>query len=344
MRKNLFLLFALCVSFISVAQSNETPYLTKSLSNAGIKNIEVETSGGSISISGVSSADQEIEVYISGNNGNKDLSKEEIQKRLEEDYILDINVNNNKVTAIAKPRRNNMNWKRSLNISFKLYVPQNVSTDLRTSGGSISLMDISGNQDFKTSGGSLNIKNVGGKIDGKTSGGSINVSDSKDELKLATSGGSINAKNCQGTLRLATSGGSLNLDGLKGDIEANTSGGNVHGSNIEGELSTHTSGGSINLSELACNLETSTSGGSVNVEMTSLNKFVKISNNGGDIKLKLPSDKGIDLDLSARKIDAGVLKNFDGKTESDRIEGKLNGGGTEVEVRSGSGRISLSFN
>ncbi|MEP7258574.1 MAG: hypothetical protein ABI687_09300 [Flavitalea sp.] len=43
-----------------------------------------------------------IEVYVRANNSRADdLSKEELQKRLEEDYELDISVSNNKVTATS---------------------------------------------------------------------------------------------------------------------------------------------------------------------------------------------------------------------------------------------------
>ncbi len=75
-----------------------------------------------------------------------------------------------------------------------------MSTKLRTSGGSISLINLNGEQDFSTSGGSLHVEKMSGKIDGSTSGGSIHVSDSKDEIDLRTSGGSIEAKTAAAVL------------------------------------------------------------------------------------------------------------------------------------------------
>ena len=87
------------------AQTKDEPYQTKSLASEAIKNVKVETSGGSISVTGVSNSEAQIEVYIRGNNGkDKNLSKEEIQKRLAEYYDLTISVSNNKLTAIAKPK------------------------------------------------------------------------------------------------------------------------------------------------------------------------------------------------------------------------------------------------
>ena len=72
------------------AQTEKTPYLTKSLSGENIKNVKVETSGGSISVTGGSEA--RIDVYVTPNNGKEDLSKEEIKQRLEEKYNVVINI------------------------------------------------------------------------------------------------------------------------------------------------------------------------------------------------------------------------------------------------------------
>jgi len=339
----IFLFAALQLSTKAQDKWNKEPYMTKSLSSESIKDIEAQTSGGSISVSGVNVSEAKIEIYVSANNNRNELTKEEIQQRLNEMYNLTISVANNKLIATAKSKERITDWKKALNISFKIFVPKNVSTDLSTSGGSISLSNVSGNQNFSTSGGSLNVDNVSGKVDGRTSGGSINLENSKDEIELTTSGGSINAKNCDGKLRLSTSGGSLDLKDLKGDIRATTSGGSVVGRNVEGELIAHTSGGSIHLSDLSCSLETSTSGGNIDVSIRQLGKYVKISNSAGNIDLELPKGKGMNLDLSGDKIKTDHLDNFNGKVDDDEVNGKLNGGGVTVKVDAGSGRIYLAL-
>ena len=344
MKKYLFFLLLIAQTAILNAQSksDKEPFLTKSLTSESIKNVDVVTSGGSISVTGVSSGAR-IEVYVSPNNNKNNLSKEEIQKRLDELYNLNIAVANNKLTASAKNKEKITDWKKALNISFKVFVSQSVSTDLTTSGGSISLDNLSGNQDFSTSGGSLHVDAVTGKINGRTSGGSIHVENSKNEIDLTTSGGSIHAKNCEGKIRLNTSGGSLMLSGLKGEIKATTSGGSVSGSGVQGEMEANTSGGNIQFTDLSCSLETSTSGGNIDVSFKELGKYVKISNSGGNIDLQLPRNKGLDLKLAGNKIKTDKLENFNGKIDDDEVEGKLNGGGVPVTVKAGSGRISLAL-
>ncbi|MEI9908421.1 MAG: hypothetical protein WDO71_01355 [Bacteroidota bacterium] len=343
MKKILLSLLLTLPAFSMMAQNDKEPYLTKALNNETIKNVEVQTSGGSISVSDANASDIRIEVYITGNNNSDNLSKEEIKQRLDEKYELNISVSNNKLVAIARPKTKITDWKRTLNISFRVFVPKNISTDLSTSGGSISLAGIAGKQAFSTSGGSLNIDNVSGNISGKTSGGSIYVKNSTDDIELITSGGSIYAKNCEGNLKLITSGGSISLKELKGNIKATTSGGSISGMKISGELTARTSAGNIDLTDLTCSLETSTSAGNIDVSVATLGKYIKINNSGGNVDLELPKGKGIDLDLSANKIKTNELSNFTGEKNEDEIEGKLNGGGVRVDVRSGGGKINLVF-
>jgi len=344
MKKIFAVLLLASITYAATAQqSNEEPFMTKSLSSESVQSATAKTTGGNISVEGVD-AQARIDVYIRPGNGrDKNLSKADLQKRLDEDYDLTISVSNHVLTAIAKPKQNNRNWNSSLSISFKIYIPRNSSTNLSTSGGNISLSSLSGKQDFTTSGGNLNITQVKGNIKGRTSGGNINVSDASDVVDLGTSGGNITAENAKGNIKLTTSGGSLKLTSLEGTITATTSGGNVTGHNIGGELAASTSGGNIRMSGLTCSLETSTSGGNIDVDMTSLGKYLTVSNSGGNIDIQMPQDKGVTLKLYADKIKVSTLSNFKGDIEKDRIEGTLGDGGIPVTVHGSSGKINLTL-
>ncbi|MFD1255624.1 DUF4097 family beta strand repeat-containing protein [Mucilaginibacter terrae] len=343
MKKYAIILFLALGSVAAKAQDkwSTEPYLTKSLAKSAINNVFVNTSGGSISVIGTDASEARIEVYVRPNNDKGDVSKEELKQRLEENYTLEITDNDHELHAKAKSKQNNMNWRNSVSISFKIFVPRVVATNLTTSGGSIKLAGITGEQNFTTSGGSLHITNVSGKIKGRTSGGGIQVEGSKQDIDLVTSGGSITASNCEGRINLVTSGGSLKLSQLKGNISATTSGGSVQGDHISGELLTSTSGGSLNLTQLACSVEGSTSAGSIHVQLNELGKYVKLNTSAGHIDLKLPSQKGLDLDLKGGRVSAEVSGRFQGTNEKDHVEGKLNGGGVPVNVNASNGRVSL---
>jgi DUF4097 and DUF4098 domain-containing protein YvlB len=345
MKKIVFflLLSSICLAINAQNRSSKAPYLTKSLSGESIKNITAETSGGNITVTAVNSSEARVEVYVSQNGNNQNpLSNDELKSRINEDYDLNISVNDNVLKAIAKSKHS-LNWKRYLNFSFKIYVPANVSTDLKTSGGNIILMALSGKQDFETSGGNLELNSLNGKVKGRTSGGNIYLKNCKDDLDLSTSGGNIQAENSSGNITVSTSGGSIKLNNLKGNVEAKTSGGNVEGESITGDLLAHTSGGNISLHGLSCSLKTSTSGGNIDVEIKNPGKYISINNSAGKINLTIPKKTGMDLKLSAMKISTQNLENFSGTNSTKEINGSMNGGGIPVTVDAGSGKINVVF-
>jgi DUF4097 and DUF4098 domain-containing protein YvlB len=342
MKKLVSFLSIACIAISATAQ--ETLYLSKPLTTEAVNRIEAKTSGGSIGVAGNHDQDARLEIYVSLNRHNRTLSKEEIDTKIKDDYDFSIDVSGGKLTVIALPKHNFTNWERALNISFKIFVPQNVATDLTTSGGSISLSNLSGTEQFKTSGGNLTVERLAGKTNGKTSGGSIRVTDSKDEIDLSTSGGSVHASNCMGKIQLRTAGGSITLQDLKGDVNASNSGGSVVGNNIGGDLIASTSGGNLKLMALQCSLDASTSGGSINAQVTEPRDFVKVSTSGGHIDLSVPKDKGYDLRLYGNKMDRNFsLHNFSGTVQDDKIEGTINDGGIPVTAHDSGGKINLSF-
>ena len=347
MKTYLTLFIVACQSVVALAQDREdkTPYLTKSLANDAISSVIVTTSAGGISVSGESGQAPRVEVYIKGNNG-RELSKEEIKKRLEEDYDMDISVNGHELNAVVKRKHEFSDWKNSMSISFKIYVPEHVSTNLKTSGGGIMLDNLKGNETFTTSGGGLELNKLSGTIHGRTSGGGIDVSNSSDDIDLVTSGGGIIAKHCDGNIKLRTSGGGLILENLKGTINAHTSGGVVEGRNIEGELVTGTSGGGIDLKEMNCSLEAATSAGNLNAQMTQVGKYLRLSASSGDIDLELPLKQGLDLDLRGGSINQNPsnISGFTGEWNKNHIRGSVNGGGVPVDANASGGDIHVKFN
>jgi hypothetical protein len=335
--------FFVLSSVFAQAQNNGTLYLSKSLSADAINTVEASTSGGSIEVSGGSSSDAHIEVYAKGNNNNN-YSKEEIQKKIDQDYDFSLNVSANKLTVTARTKRNFINWNSELTISYRIFVSTACATRLSTSGGNISMANLTGSEHFNTSGGNLDVKGLSGKIEGRTSGGGIQVTDTKDDIDLQTSGGGIEASRCSGKIYLNTSGGSIELTELSGEIRAMTSGGNVNAQKISGELITHTSGGNISMSTMSGSLEASTSGGNINVDMIETGKYVKLHNSGGNVHLGIPKGQGLTLDIHGDQIKTDGLKNFSGSIEKQSINGTVNGGGIPIDIHAGSGGVTLALN
>ncbi|MES2797504.1 MAG: DUF4097 family beta strand repeat-containing protein [Bacteroidota bacterium] len=341
--KKLISVIVLCLfaSLVFAQDSNEKPYMVKKFNANQIKNIGVQTSGGGITIEGGSENEAIVEVYIRASNWNGKVDREEIEDRLK-NYILTVSQSGSNLECIAKNKSQNMNWKRGLSITFKVFSPKNVNTDLNTSGGGISMKNLKGNLRFHTSGGGLSLAGLSGDVMGKTSGGGISLTNCHDLVDLVTSGGGISAKNSTGTIKLRTSGGGLDLENLKGKINATTSGGGIDADHISGELITSTSGGSIDLNDVGGNIKASTSGGGIHANISTIDSYLNLSASSGNIKVDMPMSKGMDMDIEAQRVSYASLKNFDGEIEKDRIYGKLNGGGAKVRIHAGSGNVSIN--
>lgn len=343
--KKIVLLLMGGVGFFAVhAQGGHEPFAVKTFPSAAIKELETETSGGNLSITGQTTGDAKVEMYVQGNNGwGLGVSKEEIQKRLDEQYDVTIAVEGNKLVASAHQKRNWNNWHNNgLSISFRIYTPVAINSHARTSGGNIDLKDLTGTENFSTSGGNLDIDHLSGGIVGRTSGGNVTIRNSHDNIDLHTSGGNMEAYYCEGKIQLGTSGGNVELRGVKGDIKASTSGGQVDGEKITGSLDARTSGGNIDLDEVAASLSASTSGGNIRVHFLST-KSVDLSNSSGDISLSLPTGQGMDLRIYGERVHSTTMSNFNGSVDERHIDGTLNGGGIPVRVDGHSGEVHLSF-
>jgi len=324
---------------------NETPYLVKTFPRDQVKQLKSLTSGGNIHVAGQTTGDAKVEVYVRSNDGGHYLSHDEEEKRMNGSIDLTVAMNGGTVEATAKHKGNwdDDNWRHSVSVSFVIYVPEAISSDLETSGGNIHLSDLTGTEKFTTSGGNLHLQNLSGKITGETSGGNVTITDSKNDIDLRTSGGNMHAKNCEGTITMETSGGNMDLQNVKGTIHATTSGGHIDGDGVDGELRTSTSGGNIHLDNLTCSLNASTSGGSIDVTIKKTGKFVELENSGGNVHLTLPNGQGYNLAISADKIHTDKLNNFSGTMDNHNLDGTLNGGGIPVRISGSSSHVTLNF-
>jgi hypothetical protein len=226
------------------AQSREDAYRVEEFPVNGMVSLEVQTSGGSISVVGANENKVTVEMYVRKRgdivkSGNADL----------DDFNIDISQDGNKVQAIAERTSSGINWGDNYSISFIVYTPEETRTRLHTSGGSVSARNLEGSQELRTSGGSVNVEGIRGQMVLKTSGGSISISDSQGDTEAHTSGGSINVDALSGNLVAKTSGGTISMKAMEGNVEAKTSGGSINADILAaGEaIDLRTSGGSINI-------------------------------------------------------------------------------------------------
>ncbi len=327
MRRIFFVAILATVFSVSFAQtqSSKDLYLTKSFNDADFKKIDAETSHGDIAVSVVPAANTRIEVYVRSSNSYEELSKEEIKKRLDEYYTLNLSLTADVVRAIAHKKMEFPNGKPSLRISFMIYVTKSKSTVLKTDHGNIELSGMEGSQELKTDHGDISAEFISGKLFAVTDHGNINVKESKDDIDIRTDHGD------------------LVLNNVKGKVHAVTDHGNVDGHMIEGTLYASTDHGDVTLKNLSCSVETSTDHGYISLHFEKISGDITAGNSNGDISVQLPKGNGLNLDLRGRDVDTDALENFSGTKDKDELKGSLNGGGTNVYAKTDKGQISLRF-
>jgi hypothetical protein len=216
----------------------------------------------------------------------------------------------------------------SLSVHFRITVPRRFDATLNTSGGSVSVSDLTGTVDARTSGGDLTFTKIQGAIEGHTSGGNVKASGCTDKLNVQTSGGNIVLKDFTGP-----------------SASADTSGGNVEAIACAGKLQIKTSGGNIDIGNFSgAAVYADTSGGSVSFDLAKpVEGDCWLRTSGGNITAKIPSTSALDLNASTAggEVSCELPVTVQGKVRIGKLEGKINGGGPHFLLRTSGGDIEI---
>lgn len=269
--------------------------------------LKVETAGGNINVEPGAGDTVRVVAKEKIRAGN-DAEADELLKNL----TLTIEQQGNDVTAIAKYHRGAGGWfgNTPVQVSFVITVPSRYNTDLRTSGGNVTVGDLAGRMQARTSGGNVKFGTIDGSIDGGTSGGNVELGSCTGDTRLQTSGGNVRAEKIIGQADLGTSGGDIVVKLVENVLSAHTSGGDVEagiGGALKGDCSLETSGGDVKVTvdkAAAFRLDAATSGGGVRAD-------------------------GLTITLD------------DGGSGRSHLSGNVNGGGPVLKLRTSGGSIRV---
>lgn len=197
---------------------------------------------------------------------------------------------------------------KNLTIRVEIIVPKNYDLKLYSSGGNLSVKDITGKIETNTSGGNIKINNTSGNLEAYTAGGNVSISISSGDIKVSTSGGKISVDDFNGNLDVSTAGGDIVLTGKNGKIDA------------------------------------STAGGSIKLDYTGKNMGIDMSTLGGNIIATLPGDFDADADIGtlAGKITCDFAKVQKDNHVSSYIRAKFNNGGETFKCTTSAGNITVT--
>jgi DUF4097 and DUF4098 domain-containing protein YvlB len=264
--------------------------------------------------------------------------------------------------------------RRWIQSKFNVFVPDNFDCKIGTKGGDLKISDLRGDVKASTGGGDVLLNGVDGTVTATTGGGDIDIEKTQGTVTATTGGGDVDITDAKGPITATTGGGDITVAKVKDKIVATTGGGDVDITETDGTVKVSTGGGDVDISvkgvlsiatgggdvealDIQGSIKLSTGGGDIDAEITlkdySVDHAVTISSGGGDISLTLPSDlpATVDAEIKYRKKweDYKITSDFplkitqetDGKYTIVRAEGKLNGGGDLIKIRTGGGNIKI---
>lgn len=264
----------------------------KSISTEPGKELVTSLIAGSIEITTGSSNEVNIKVY-----GNDEAEEKII-------FTAEQTSTGVKVEGKQKDKKNLKN----LTIRVEISVPSNYDLKLYSSGGNLS------------------VKNISGKIETNTSGGNIKIDDTKGNLEAYTAGGNVIISSSIGDIKVSTSGGKISINGFEGNIDASTAGGDIILDGKNGKI------------------DASTAGGSIKLDYAGKNFGIDLSTLGGNITASLPSDFDADADIGtlAGKITCDFAKVNKENHVSSFIRAKFNNGGETFKCTTSAGNITVT--
>jgi len=223
-----------------------------------------------------------------------------------------------------------------------------------TGGGSIDVGTVGGELNLHTGGGGIAIRSAKGKIVAESGGGSVVVISGLQGAVLETGGGSIKVNQCTGKVKATTGGGSIDLGDISGPAEIETGGGSIRLSSAQGPVRAETGGGSIELYGVP-SARAETGAGGIVAKFVSSNGARNdsvLETSAGDITVYLANDLPITVRATVDMANGHKIRsdfseiqvNSEGGSygpQTITAEGKLNGGGPVMKIRTTTGDIAI---
>jgi Toastrack DUF4097 len=126
-------------------------------------------------------------------------------------------------------------------------------------------------------------------------------------------------------IRVTNTNGVITLTALAGDVEAHTTNGGVRGTDLSGAV------------------DAETTNGGVNVDFATVDHDVKLSTTNGGVTIGLPESAKANIVATCTNggISVSGVKMEISEQSRRRVEGRMNGGGVSVELRTTNGGVRI---
>ena len=159
-----------------------------------------------------------------------------------------------------------------------------------------------------------------------------------------TGSGEVSVEGIRGPVKATSGSGDLKLHSVQSDVNLKTGSGDVSLEEISGgRVDVETGSGDVKLRDLRCAMRVRTGSGDISAEGELTGDWT-LHAGSGEIIVRLPSETGFDLDAhtSSGEIHTELPVTAQGSFGRGELRGKVRGGGARLELRTGSGDITIS--
>ena len=296
----------------------------RTLSVAGPVVLEVSNGSGKIEVRAGSSSTVQIYGLIQARDDWRNNAREKVNY-LSSNPPIEQSGNVIKIGRISDEA-----YRNNVSISYEITVPAETRVQSKTGSGSQSVDGVRGPVDASTGSGSINMYHIGGDVTARTGSGSIVLDDVSGRIEAGTGSGSIRAEHIAGSIQASTGSGSVTLgqvsaeQGGSRDVEVHTGSGSIEVSGVNGSLRAVSGSGGIRAS--------GTPAGDWSVEASS-----------GSVTLHVGANTAFELNehASSGRITVDHPITVTGTASKRDMRGTVLGGGRLIQVRTGSGSITI---
>jgi len=287
---------------VSAQQASES--FEKILAVADLTALEVTTGAGGITVHGGAPGQVVVagEVRVGSSSGRTLAEAEALAREIAADPPIEVVDGRLRIGRIEDQAR-----RRNVSLSFAITVPADTPVTATTGSGGITVSGMTAGAVVRTGSGGIALNDITGAVEGRTGSGSIRASTIAGAFTAETGSGSVVfEQTARGAVSASTGSGSLTLLGVDGALRARTGSGAIRVTGNPAEA--------------------------WDVEAGS-----------GSVQIDLPDSAAFDL---AARTGSGAVSTthpitVSGTTRRNELNGQANGGGPRLQVRTGSGSITI---
>ena len=246
-----------------------------------------------------------------------------------------------------------MNFNNHVNtVDFVVTVPNEVTVDVNSNMGEVSVASTKGNIDIKNSFGAVTIEDIEGALSAHTNSGEVNVTSivaGVENIDLSSDFGGVTLKKADGKdITIDSNSGTITLSEVRatGDINTNTDfGGTSFENGSSDSLSVETKSGGVSLVKIRVSKEIKVQDdfGEIELEQSSASSYDLHTNSGSITVSGVKGKLKAHTDFGGIKIDNAQTVTLDVETKSGTVEFSGSLGTGPHTVRSDFGEIDLTL-